>query len=142
MLLRRVQNKVELGSFRGRLIPLFEEYSKRVLDHEINPVEMFNNYYAHIIFPDCYLFTVSDDERIIGFIGCDLLRGPYYNILYLIDVYYPNGGLDLAQMVENIQNILGANEDWGEASEKVFRVYRRVLGKDKVKRSQFVRMKL
>jgi hypothetical protein len=142
MELKRVSNRVEFCALQAQIIPLFEQYSKRVPGHEIVSVDMFNAYFSHIILSDCFFFIITKDEKIIGFIGCDLLRGPYYNILYLIDIYCLNGGLELAQMVKNIQNILGATEDWGEASEKVFRVYRRVLGEDKVKRSQFVRMKL
>lgn len=142
MELRRVQNRVELGSLKETLIPLFEKYSQRVPEHEIDTNTMFDNYFFHIILPDCFFFTLSDEKGITGFIGGDILRGPYYNILYIFDVYIPNGIKYLEDMFRSVLRILGGNELWGENDDKVFRVYRRYLKNGSIKKVQFVRVRL
>jgi len=142
MILKRVQNKVELVALKDQLMPLFEEYAQRVKEPPIDPVDMFRNYFSHLIFSDCFFFTISDGDNIVGFIGGDLLRGPFYNVMYIIDTYCPSGWVNLADMFRTIQNICGANELWGEANEKVYRAYRYILKGKGVKKSQFVRVKL
>ncbi len=140
--LKRVQNQIEFLTLKEKLIPLFDKYSKRIPEHEIKSEVMFNNYLVHLMFPDCFFFTISKEVEIFGFIGGHLLRGPSYNIFYIIDIHCPGGGHKLKDMLKNIQDIVGATELWGEANEKIYRIYRFYLKNQGIKKSQFVRIKL
>ena len=142
MELRRVQNQIEFVTLKEKLIPLFEIYKKRIPEHQIEVDTMYNSYLVHLIFADCYFFTISNGDEIVGFIGGHLLRGPSYNILYIIDEYCPHGAKDLLVMYKNIQNIVGAQEMWGQADEKIYRLYRLYLKNKGINKATFVRVKL
>ncbi len=140
--LRRVQNQIEFVTLKEKLIPLFETYKKRIPYHEITVEEMYNNYLVHLIFADSFFFTIAKDDEVVGFIGGHLLRGPSYNIFYILDIYCPNGRNELKGMLKNIQDIVGSIELWGRATENIYRVYRYFLKNKGIEKVQFVRIKL
>jgi hypothetical protein len=141
----RITDPFELISVKEKIYPLFEKYYERArhyLENLETPEVAWSNCVTKSIYPDYYFYLIRDGGELVGYyVGC-LVRLPQFIVLYTMDYYIPNKGVEFSEVLKQIMTILGADEVWGEAPDNILRLYRRVLKGSTVKKVSMVRIKL
>lgn len=145
MELIRITDPFELLSVKDKIYPLFEKYyekAKHYLENLETPDVAWENCVTKCMYPDYYLYLIKEEKELIGYyVGC-LLRLPRQVILYTMDYYIPKRGVEFSVLLKEIKAVLGAEEVWGEAPDRIIRLYRKALPGAKIKKVQMVRLQL
>lgn len=145
----RLTNPLELFACEKQIRPLFEKYYERASGYleNLEPAEIIwqkvvttlNSFH---LYPNYYFYLLREDTEFVGFVIGNLVRIPELSIFFMGDYYIPKKGKLFAQYMKLVQQILGADEIWGQAPENIFRVYRKILKDSFVKKFPLVRIKL
>ena len=139
----RITSPVELFSCREMLYPLFEGYyakAKLYVDDIKAPADLWRDCVINAMFPDYYFYVIREDNEFIGFMSSCLMRMPQLTVLYMMDYYIPNRGLEFLGLLKEIVKMVGADEVWGEAPDRVYNGYKRSLKDAVVIKKQLVRI--
>lgn len=145
MILIRITDPFELIAVKDKVYPLFERYyekAKHYLENLESPEIAWENCVTKSIYPDYYLYLIRENDEFVGFFAGCLLRMPRFLILYTYDYYAPNKGIRFSETLKQIKDVLGVDEIWGEAPDKVINGYKRLIREASVKKVQMVRVRL
>ena len=145
MELCRICDPFELLSVKDKVYPLFEKYyekAKKYLKNLETPDVAWQNCTANAIYPDYYLYLIRENDEFIGYYVGHILRFPRFTVLYTIDYYIPNRGMEFWELMKQVKQILGFEDIWGVVTDKIFNAYKRSLKDATVEKIQMVRIKL
>lgn len=152
----RVTHVDELFANEKDIKDLFLEYAKEIkfqVDKPFNDekkytpelidVEKFwQNCTINIRFGNYYFYLIRENNEWIGFLNGFLVRMGYFIIFYTHDIYIPGKGKRFSLILKYVGQAFGVNEFWGEAQERIYRVYRLSLKEATIKRKQMVMVRL
>ena len=122
---RRIRSPQELIVNRDEILELFKKSIERTKT-DIDPERMFLNHLKNLAYTDYLLFLFKEPK---GFMSCKLFNNSTFKVLFVDYLYCPRGGFILWGIIKNIALVIGADEIWGNTTEKVYRIFRKVIGK-------------
>lgn len=148
----RVTHVEELFANEKEIKSLFSKYAQRIERQVKKPFNEEKKYTPELIdvekffekcalnlkFGNFYFYLIRDNNEWIGFFDGFLLKMGYCTVFYIHDICVEGEGKRFSLILKYVGQALGVDEFWGEAVERIYRVYRLLLKEATIKRKQMV----
>ena len=139
----RVTNPFEMFANEKIIRSLFQQYfEKKYIDHDETEEEAWQRAVTKVISPDYYFYLIRGDNEFVGFCIGYPWKFPYSVVFWIEKLHIPGRGLEFAETLKLVNQVLGIDEFWGETPDRVFNMYERKLKKSIVTRIKVTRVKL